>query len=581
MVLIKSVYTDSEDEIVIPRRTKRAHVPVSKKQYENRKRRMKGQEYLGFSSEPKLARVMGPTCSSSFCSRSKVRHCDIFNEEMRTNIFNSFWNFSWEGKKVFIKSHVFQIPCTRRRISDSRKHNTFIFKLPLKHKCLKVCRRMFLSTLSLKSDMIKGWVMPKDKSKYFINIEKKLVRAISAGKQFLKAYFTKLDKMESHYCRKDSKKIYIAAAFKTKADIYKDYVNKCSDEGIDPVSIFTFSKYFAELNLALFKPRKDQCDICVGFKAHHTLIQEYNAHILKKERAHLEKHSDKVAAKKGRSHVFTMDVQAVKLCPNINASAIYFKQRLQVHNFTIYNLASHQCTNYWWSEIDGDLSASTFISIIVYHLKTHCSSDSLPIVIYSDGCGYQNRNHILSNALSIFAIENKRIIEQKYLEKGHTQMECDSAHACIERKLKNQEIYLPIDYLRVTKEARKTVIVENKKINLPFEAIYLRYNFFYNYNDVSVLRFQSIRPGKKKNDPTVSDLRSLQYLPDGSVKYKTDFNSEYTDLPHIFRKYNGYKEPKALHTEQLQVQPSKWKHLQALKPVIPPEYHNFYDNINQ
>lgn len=30
-MLIKSVYTDSEDEIVIPRRTKRAHVPVSKK----------------------------------------------------------------------------------------------------------------------------------------------------------------------------------------------------------------------------------------------------------------------------------------------------------------------------------------------------------------------------------------------------------------------------------------------------------------------------------------------------------------------------------------------------------------------
>lgn len=45
-------------------------------------------------------------------------------------------------------------------------------------------------------------------------------------------------------------------------------------------------------------------------------------------------------------------------------------------------------------------------------------------------------------------------IEQKFLEPGHTQMECDSVHSAIERKLKNREIHLPSDYIRVTKEAR-------------------------------------------------------------------------------------------------------------------------------
>jgi len=43
-----------------------------------------------------------------------------------------------------------------------------------------------------------------------------------------------------------------------------------------------------------------------------------------------------------------MDLQAVKLCPALNASALYDSMKLKVHNFTIYNLEpNHPCSNYW------------------------------------------------------------------------------------------------------------------------------------------------------------------------------------------------------------------------------------------
>lgn len=171
----------------------------------------------------------------------------------------------------------------------------------------------------------------------------------------------------------------------------------------------------------------------------------------------------------------------------------------------------------------------SFISCIIYHLKAHCLTDTLPIY--------------LSNALSNFAIENNKTIEQKYLEKGHTQMECDSAHAKIEVKLKNQTIYLPIDYVRVAKEARKTVKIDDKVINMPFDALYLNYDFFKNYSDDNLIRFTYIRPGREKNDHTVSQLRSLIYLPNGKIKYKVDFNKEYINLPTRIKPYGGYKEP--------------------------------------
>jgi len=46
-------------------------------------------------------------------------------------------------------------------------------------------------------------------------------------------------------------------------------------------------------------------------------------------------------------------------------------------------------------------------------------------------------------------------------------MQCDSAHSLIERKLKGHDIYLPSDYIRITKDARKNPS--------PLEATLLKY----------------------------------------------------------------------------------------------------------
>lgn len=51
---------------------------------------------------------------------------------------------------------------------------------------------------------------------------------------------------------------------------------------------------------------------------------------------------------------------------------------------------------------------------------------------------YQNRNVTLSCALRRFEVTHNIEIEQKFLEKGHTYMECDSVHAAVGRKIKKQ-----------------------------------------------------------------------------------------------------------------------------------------------
>lgn len=110
------------------------------------------------------------------------------------------------------------------------------------------------------------------------------------------------------------------------------------------------------------------------------------------------------------AHVFVMGVQAVKLAPVNNSSSLYFTTKVKVHNFTIYNLKTTQCSNYWWHEGESDMVASMFVTCITVHLNKYCK-DKLSIILWYDGCGYQNRNLVLANAFLNYSIETKKDIQ--------------------------------------------------------------------------------------------------------------------------------------------------------------------------
>lgn len=197
-----------------------------------------------------------------------------------------------------------------------------------------------------------------------------------------------------------------------------------------------------EQNIALFQPKKDACDYCCSYKAGNVREEDYHRHVELKNLGRSEKTKDKELAKLGQVHTTTADLQAVKLCPFLSASALYFKTKLAVHNFTVYNLGTDDVTCYWFNET----KATTYASFFVDYLTNLLNENLKDVVIWTDGCTHahaQNKNTVVSNALLKLAMDKKVTITQKYLEKGHTQMEVDSVHSLIERKLKNIEIFLP------------------------------------------------------------------------------------------------------------------------------------------
>lgn len=211
------------------------------------------------------------------------------------------------------------------------------------------------------------------------------------------------------------------------------------------------------------------------------------------------------------------------------------------------------------------MSASTYASFVVEYLGNICKDDT-PVIIWSDGCTAQNRNVIFANALLSFSHEHNIQVTQKFLEKGHTQMEVDSVHANIERKIKNKPIHLPSDYIRYT-----PAIYDTKAVT--FDSIT-------NFSSKETMMYESIRPGKKAGDPTVTDLRVIEYHPDGNIKVKLSFvEGDYEIFPHRKKLDTPVRlaEFPRLFQNRLKIKRTKWQHLQELKVVLPSDCHPFYD----
>ena len=64
------------------------------------------------------------------------------------------------------------------------------------------------------------------------------------------------------------------------------------------------------------------------------------------------------------------------------------------------------------------------------------------VILYGNGCCYQNRNATLFKALLHFVVSRKKTIFQKCLfDKGHTWMEVESVHSATEGKLRGRQIF--------------------------------------------------------------------------------------------------------------------------------------------
>lgn len=567
-----------------------------------KKNRLRGKQYTGYERSRenivthKTVRA-AKTIKERCCHREPKKElknsflCYSISEEDRKNMFSSFWKLgSWGEKKVFVRGLVNTRPVRRRRKIISESEENFkksqghdYFLKTISGNRIKVCRLLFVNTLGLGEDSLKRWIKETDSnsstsnsdtsSQSFSIVENMRVKSQETRRSIERKQVTEtvvtwlssIPKVPSHYCRASSNMKYVDNEFISKNNMYKIFKNWCLDEQKKAAHLKLFKTVLTTEKIAIHKPRKDQCDTCVGHKCGTVSEENYIAHQQKKDAAKVAK--DKfINSANDELLVFTMDLQSVLTCPRLLASQSYYKLKLQVHNFTIYAQNDAHVNLYVWHEANGGVTCNEFTSCLIDYLS-NIQNNYKSVIMISDGCNYQNRNKTLSSALSDLAKEKNITIQQLFLEKGHTMMSADTVHSTLEHYF-TPPIFSPSDYLARMRLARSTN---------PYEIKHLDYTFFKKYELPS--NFDSIRPGKRVRDPVVVDIRQLKYLPNGEVYFTLDYSEEWTVMPRRRenQKMEVYKEQ--LYKNQLPISDDKYKHLQELKSVMELDHHAFYDAL--
>lgn len=589
--------SEEEDNYIEKKRKRRRKNEQSNKRQANIDLRLRGQEYKGMDfkesgnyKEQKIrpARKMKNRCNhksttpkrpktkiNSKNDSSRTYLCANIDEDLRQTKFQEFWSLkSWDGKRAYICGLVDTRKPYKRRsnMGQSRKGNSFDCYLHDKQGIkIRVCRTFFLNTLALGRDTFNRWLkeglastIGDDTREAEPNSKKN--QKNKQMRQSVIEWLEIIPKVPSHYCRSSSSRVYVESTFQSKRHMHSIYEEWCKTNDKKHVACrVTFSNIMEDKKISIHRPRKDQCDTCYEYKIGNLSQENFENHRKKKDEGREAKAKEKneVSDKK---LVITMDLQSVLLCPKLLVSKIYYSQKLQLHDFTIYCLNNADVFLYVWHEGEGAVTSNEFVSCVSDFIKKMCDKYE-EIVLISDGCNYQNRNRVLSSELLNLAVNNNIIIRQLILEKGHTMMEADSVHSTLEN-LFIPPIYSPGDYVSRMRAARS---------KHPYTVFQVDHTFFKDYENNSN-NFTSIRPGRKVGDPTVTDIRALQYLPTGKVQYKLRHVDDWADLPQR-RPNKPTATLKPLYKAARKLKKDKFSALQELKSVIPTEYHPFYDSL--
>ena len=131
-----------------------------------------------------------------------------------------------------------------------------------------------------------------------------------------------------------------------------------------------------------FTPKKDQCDTCATYEnasktEKNSLQEKYDEHQVEKELSRSEKASDKVSS---NAAVAVYDLQAVFQLPKGDVSLFYYKSKLNVLNFTIYDLKSNNCDCYVWDESNGHCGVNELGSCVLDYIRKVCETGKKDVI---------------------------------------------------------------------------------------------------------------------------------------------------------------------------------------------------------
>ncbi|XP_011193975.2 uncharacterized protein LOC105219498 [Zeugodacus cucurbitae] len=554
-----------------------------------KKKRNSGEQYVSLKKIMRDKREIKPACKN--CRYECTKH---FNEDNRKEIFSTYWALADIEKQRQFIANCMQIVEPRHRsvcVGENKRtprQNNMAYFLQNGDVAIRVCKLFFKNTLDINDRPIRTVMAKLEKPAKANEVlepdqrgkhgkHKKVDTHIAAG---VREFIENIPKIESHYTAANTTKIYIEGG-KTISSIYRDYVDLCKEKKqAFATYIYFYTTFTEDFNISFFAPKKDLCAQCeaytdmtaaekLSYKAiHENHLQESNF-AQEAKRKDIENENAVVAV---------YNWQAIMQLPKGEASTYYYKSKINVFNFTVYNMKTNNCQCYVWDEANGKRGVNELGTCVLEYIKSLAQNNHDEIIFYSDNCAGQQENKFII-VMYLYAVRYLGIksITHKFLIKGHNQNEVDSAHTLIERVTKRMLKSGPI----YTTESLITIIRSAKKTGQPLLVKEMCYEDFFELkillNDMGPFNMRQIKLSELK-------VLKVQRASPNTVFFKTSYaEAQYSEANIISSKkqQNTRIDLTKAYKCKIGIPNNKREDINELieKNIIPRFYHEFYNAL--
>ena len=364
---------------------------------------------------------------------------------------------------------------------------------------------------------------------------------------------------ETHYTKsKETGRRYLPFQTTIKS-LYKAYLKRQISEnpGKPTVSYSQYLKIFNAYNIGIAPPLTDTCNNCNLLKNKIDELREkepnnlealninkrdlnlhkfrakrvvrlYNTFLPPERRSKF--YNEKLKLKydyKPNRLVICMDLAQARPIPQITESLAYYKRKLMLYIFGIYDVINDVSYMFTWTEVEAKRGSNEIASCLSVFIDKFVSPHIDNLVIFSDNCAGQNKNiNIVLSCLRFIHSNRFKKIDHVFMMSGHSYMPCDRDFGFISRSIKGETIPSYRKYIQ---------LIQDAKPGKPFRVVKMKQNMFKNFD-----KLQKLIVNRKPADHDInfSDGKIFTFSSDYKLGYhiKTHYSNLLPPVPVILQR---------------------------------------------
>nr|CAH7727756.1 unnamed protein product [Callosobruchus chinensis] len=564
---------------------KRKQRPKEWKDNTAKRLRTQGKQYIGRKNKERRAKEL-----KEYTHVCRYQCNNNISEAQRQELFKKFYELSsYDLQTAYLSSCIKKNPPTRR-ITTAVGHKSYRSVITLMGK--RVCKQFFLRTFDIS---VRRFQIVCNKTTDLSMTEpdkrgkKEPPNKISESrKKFVISHINMFPRYSSHYSRKDNPDAKYLSGELNISKMYKLYREFCTEKQELPVKESYYRFIFnTEFNLRFHKPYSDTCSRCdtlqnlIKYSTNEDVVtnakRDLELHQRKAKQATESKKADIAENKNSKNTaVICFDLQQALPTPLLTTSKVFYLRQLWTYNFCIFDLLTGKSHMFIWNETVASRGSHEIGSCLIKFVQ------SLPptvtkIVAYSDSCGGQNKNKNIVKLFS-YIVQATHITEihHKFLEPGHTYMECDRSFGLIEKKKRQiPQVFVPADWETVIRGSSANFTVYNMTKDDFYSLLPLNEMMKDPKKDIigQLLKWREIYWFAYYK----SERLSFGYK--NTLNIDVEFYTCMMATSQLGRPSFKFSRLKPLNAPSIKIKTAKYKNLLTLLPYIPPIHHSFYKNI--